>query len=169
MPQTEYIGGAVVADSVYLNGKIVGRDVEITLPAVEYATIEINAMGTYEKPIPQLINHMAADFSQIDPGLWYANLKIGEENHIEARWVQNVSTPTGGTKNVGFKAFMRGEAASLPELGVVVGEKSEAPSSMGLSKYSVVRDGKELFCIDRWADVNRVNGKDLNKSINSML
>lgn len=52
MANTTYIGGAVLADTVYLNGAIVGRDVEVTLPAVEYATIDLAAMGTYPSPSP---------------------------------------------------------------------------------------------------------------------
>lgn len=169
MANTTYIGGAVIADTVYLNGVLVGRDVEITLPAVEYATIDLAAMGTYSKPIPQLIEHMEASFGKIDPGLWCENVNGAGENNIECRWAQDITTPNGGTRTIGLKAFLRGESANIPEIGVVVGEASEPQNNVGLSKYAVFRDGKELFYIDRWAGVNRVGGKDLNAAINRFL
>ena len=169
MANTTYIGGAVLADTVYLNGAIVGRDVEVTLPAVEYATIDLAAMGTYSKPIPQLIEHMEVGFSKIDTGLWCKNVNAAGENNIEVRSAQDITTPNGGTRTIGLKAFLRGESANIPELGIVVGESSEAQNNVSLSKYAVFQDGKELFYIDRWADVNRVGGKDLNVALNKFL
>lgn len=112
---------------------------------------------------------MEANFSKIDPGLWCENVNATGENNIEVRWAQDITTPNGGTRTIGLKSFMRGEAANIPELGIVVGEITEAQNNVGLSKYAVFRDGKELFYIDRWANVNRVGGKDLNAAINKFL
>lgn len=166
---TTDIGGAVLATTVYLNGALVGRDVEITLPAVPYQSIDMAAMGTYSKPIPQLIDNMEAGFSKIDPEKWCSNVNAAGDNNVEVRWVREIVSAGGGTRQVGMKAFLRGESTSLPEIGIVVGEGHEPDNALALSKYAAYQEGRELFYIDRFADVNRVGGRDLNANINRNL
>ena len=46
--------GPILADTVYIDGKLVAKDVTITLPAVTPVTADFKAMGTYTaRQIPQ--------------------------------------------------------------------------------------------------------------------
>ena len=41
--------GPILADTVYINGVLVAKDVTITLPAVTHVTADYKAMGTYHR------------------------------------------------------------------------------------------------------------------------
>lgn len=43
--------GPILADTVYINGVLVAKDVTITLPAVTHVTADYKAMGTYTAPM----------------------------------------------------------------------------------------------------------------------
>ena len=45
------ICGPVVADTIYSDGKLVARDVSVTLPEITPMTADLQAMGTFSIPI----------------------------------------------------------------------------------------------------------------------
>lgn len=162
------ICGPVVADTHYVDGKLVARDVAITLPEVAPITATVQAMGNLDLPIWQLIEHMEAAITKIglDKGLRHA-LRPGSRNH-EIRWVQTVTDAEGNTKNVGCKAFLRGTTANLPEVGLEVAAPSEHENRIALTRYQLFVDGEEMWLIDRLAGIVRIAGEDY-ADLDSML
>ena len=152
------ISGPVVANTFYASGVLVARDVGVTLPAVTPVTADLPVMGTYTKPIWQLIEHMEAAITKIgfDKGL-KGMLSPGVKS-FEARWVQTVTDANGRTRNVGCKAFLTGEVALLPEIGQEVGSAGEHEVRIGLTRYNLFVDGEEMWLIDRMAGKVRING-----------
>ena len=53
------IKGPILADTLYCDGWLVGRDVEFTLPDITFKTAEIQAMGTMVAPLIGLVENMA--------------------------------------------------------------------------------------------------------------
>lgn len=45
--------GPILADTVYIGGTLVAKDVTIALPAVTPVTADFKAMGTYTAPHPR--------------------------------------------------------------------------------------------------------------------
>lgn len=163
------IKGPIVANTAYWNGKLVAKDVAITLPAVNYKTSTFAAMGDVEMPIPGQIEAMEATISKIgvDHGLTAC---IGlESGTLEVRFVQDVKRSDGTTKVEGCKAFLRCTPKGIPELGVEPGESTEAGLSFGATRYQLMVGGEEQWLIDQLNSILRIGGKDYAKSINSLL
>lgn len=162
------ICGPVVADTYYIEGKLVARDVGITLPEVAPMTADLNAMGTFSMPIWQLIDNMEAALTKIGLDLGMRSALTPDMKQHEARWVQTITDANGKTRNVGCKAFMSGIPANLPEIGLEVGSASEHEVRMSLTRYNLFVDGQEVWLIDRLAGIVRIGGKNY-ADLDSML
>ena len=162
------ICGPVVGSTAYRKNKLIGRDVTITLPEVAPTTADLKAMGTFSMPIWQIIEHMEASINKIgvDEGLCAAITP--EMEQLEFRWVQTVTDANGKTKNVGCKAFIKGIPGKIPGVGIEVGSASESEIPIAVSRYQLIVDGKEMWLIDRFASIVRINGKNY-ADIGSML
>ena len=57
--------GPILADTVYIGGTLVAKDVTISLPAVTPVTADFKAMGTYTAPILGQIEAMEASITKI--------------------------------------------------------------------------------------------------------
>lgn len=154
------ICGPVVADTYYVDGKLVARDVAITLPEVVPMTAELQAMGGLELPVWQLIEHMEAAITKIGLDHGLRGALTPEAKSHEVRWVQTVTDATGNTKNVGCKAFLRGVPANLPEVSLEVASASEHETRIALTRYNLFVDGEEMWLVDRLAGIVRIAGKD---------
>lgn len=162
------ICGPVVANTAYVNNRLVAKDVSVTLPEVTPTTADLQAMGTMSLPIWQLIENLELSITKIGVDLGLRDMLKPESLPLELRWVQTVTDANGNVKNVGCKAFMRGIPNKLPEIALEVGEASENECTFMLTRYQVFADGSELFLIDRLAGILRIAGKDYN-TISSML
>ena len=56
--------GPILADTVYIGGTLVAKDVTIALPAVTPVTADFKAMGTYTAPILGQIEAMEASITR---------------------------------------------------------------------------------------------------------
>ena len=99
--------GPILADTVYIGGTIVAKDVTISLPAVTPVTADFKAMGTYTAPILGQIEAMEASITKIGIDLGLRNMMKLESKTIEIRWAQDVKQADGSTKTEGCKAFLR--------------------------------------------------------------
>ena len=162
------ICGPVVADTVYADGKLLARDAAVTLPEVAPMTAELPAMGTFELPVWQLIEQMEASITKIGLDMGLRSAITPDMKPLEFRWVQTVTDANGQTKNVGCKAFLRGIPLNLPEIGLEVGSASEHECRISLTRYNLFVDGKEMWLIDRFAGIVRINGKNY-ADLDSML
>lgn len=163
------ICGPVVADTIYANGKLVARDVGVTLPEIAATTYEIQAMGTMTMPDWSRLAHMETAISKngIDKNL--ALMSTPGIKELEIRGVQPVTDANGNVSNVGFKAQIKGYSNKIPSLGVTVGDPTESELTYATTRYRLLVGGEEMWCIDRLADICRIDGVDYAGGINSML
>src|ERR1035437_1252154 len=96
----------IVADSVYVNGYCVARQVAVTLPAITPINAEVNAMGKMNLPVLGLLEIMEAKIAFVGgmQNVLTDVLNPAGWNAIEIRWVQNVVKPGGGSTNTGYRA-----------------------------------------------------------------
>lgn len=163
------ICGPVVADTAYVDNKLVARDVGYTLPEVTPVTVDLQAMGTMSLPIWQLLENMEATITKIGIDMGLRAIIKPEPMNLELRWVQTVTDSSGATKNVGCKAFLRGTPSSIPGIGGEIGSASENEVTYTVTRYQLIVDGTEMWCIDRMAHVLRIAGKDYYSGVNNML
>lgn len=163
------IRGPIVADTVYIDGKLVAKDVAISLPEVSFKTSTFAAMGDVEMAVPGNINAMEASITKIGVDMGLSNIVKMESKVVEARFVHDVKKADGTTKVEGCKAFMRSSPKGIPGIGLEVGSNSENEISMGVTRYQLFAGGEELWLIDQLNSIMRIAGKDYMKSINSLL
>ena len=92
--------GPILADTVYIVGTLVAKDVTISLPAVTPVTADFKAMGTYTAPILGQIEAMEASITKIGIDLGLRNMMKLESKTIEIRWAQDVK-PVSYTHLIG--------------------------------------------------------------------
>lgn len=168
MPFME-IAGPIVADTTYCEGKLSAKDTSFTLPQVSPVMADIMAMGTMSMPLWQVLEDMETTINKIgiDEGL--SRMVAPKSQEYEFRWVQVVFDQNGNPRNVGCKAFIRGIPKSIPSLEATIGESPESEIPIATTRYRLIVDGKELWCIDRLANILRIDGVDYSTDINSML
>lgn len=163
------ICGPFVADTVYVEGKLVARDVGLTLPEVAAVTYEIQAMGTMTMPDWSRLEHMETAITKIGLDKGLASMSKPGAKNLEVRGVQPVTDANGNVRNVGVKAFIKGYSNKIPGAGVSIGDPSENELTYATTRYQLFVDGAEMWCIDRLAGICRIDGVDYAGGINSML
>ena len=161
--------GPILADTVYVDGKLVAKDVTVTLPGVTPVTADFRAMGTMTMPILGQIEAMEAAITKIGIDLGLRTLVKLESKTIEFRWAQDVKTSDGSTKTEGCKAFIRAMPKTIPGLSVDPGAASENELTFDESRYQLVVDGAEFWLIDQLNQIMRIDGVDYCKTIRSLL
>lgn len=163
------LNGPVLADTVYDSGKLVAKDVTITLPAITLLTTDFKAMGTLTLPIIGQIEAMEATINKIGIDMGLRSMASLNSRTLEARWAQDVKKADASTKTVGCKAFLRVVPKTIPGLSVDPGSQSENELSYAVSRYQLFVDGTEYWLIDQLNQILRVGGKDYYKQIRSLL
>lgn len=163
------IKGGVVADSVYDNKVLVAKDTSFTLPGLEFQTATVQAMGNMDVAMIGLLENMQLAITKIgiDKGLGRMNRL--QKHDFEFRWVQNVVKADGSVTVEGCKAFVRTTPGSMPEIGVEIGNASEAENTYNVTRMQVYAGGVEILCVDRLTQTLRVDGVDYMKQINNLL
>lgn len=163
------ICGPVVANTVYVENKLVARDVSITLPEVTPTTVDVSAMGTFSLPMWSLLENMELAITKIGIDLGLRSMIKPEPLELENRWVQTVTDATGSTKNVGCKCFCKGVPNKIPGASIEIGSTSESECTYTLTRYQLMVDGVEIVLVDRLAGKLRISGKDYYSGIDKML
>lgn len=163
------ISGPIVANTAYVDNKLVARDVAATLPEITPTTVDVQAMGTWSLPIWQLLEDMQFSITKIGIDMGLRSMLKPEPMALELRFVQTVTDANGATKNVGAKAFIKGIPASIPGIGVEIGTASENECTYSVTRYQLVVDGVEMFLIDRLAGILRIGGKDYASQLTNLL
>lgn len=163
------IVGGVVADTVYCNGELVGKDINVTLPTITHKTSEISAMGSVDMPLIGLIEAMEASVTQKGISKQLAKLSKLGKNELEVRFVQNVIDADGVAKAEGCKAFMRVISKVLPGVDLELGTASDAQVTYSVTRYQLIVGGEEVCLVDQLNTQLRINGVDYTKEIKSLL
>ena len=161
--------GPILANTVYVAGKLVAKDVTISLPAVTPVTADFKAMGTYTAPILGQIEAMEASITKVGIDLGLRSLVKFESKTIEFRWAQDVKTNDGKTKTEGCKAFLRATPKTIPGLSIDPGNASEGEVTFAVSRYQLFVAGSEYWLIDQLNQIMRIDGVDYCKDIRSLL
>lgn len=160
---------AIAADTVYADNKLVGKDVNFTLPSITMQTAEVKAMGTMTVPIIGLLDDMELAITKIGIDAGLGRLSRLEKQNLEFRWVQSVVKSDGATSVEGCKAFVRCMPKALPGIGVEVGSAPENELTYGVSRLQIFCAGKEFLLIDRLAGKLSIDGKDYMAPVQNML
>lgn len=161
---------AIVANTVYTDGRLVARDVATSLPEISHVTAEINAGGPTDIPITSWIEAMEASITLkgIDP-VGIAWLGRQQRQNMEIRFVEDMMQIDGTKRVAGCKAFMTVIPKGIPALELELGEIPENEMTFSVIRYQLFVDNREMFCVDKFNNIFRVNGTDYSESIESML
>ena len=140
--------GPILADTVYVAGNLVAKDVTIALPAVNLVTADFKAMGTlhgcrssarsrlWRRPSPRSAPTSAC-------ALWPR--QADEQRRIEFRWVQDVKQADGSTKTEGCKAFLRvrlqGRSPACPWIPATPERERARATPSAATSFSSTGDG----------------------------
>lgn len=163
------IKGAVLANTVYRDGELVAKDVTVTLPSVNYITAEHNALGKIELPMLGQIEAMEASVTKKGYDVGLAKLATPEAMNLEFRFVQDVIGADNVAKPEGCKAFMRCVPKTLPGSDLEPGAVGETQVTFAVTRYQLIVGGDEVCLIDQLSGIQKINGRDYAKSINSLL
>ena len=160
---------AVLADTCYCDNKLAAKDVAVTLPAVNFLTTEVNAMGTMDVVLPGLIEAMEAAITKIGIDVGLGQMLTPKKHSFEFRWAQNVLKSNGNTEPEGCKAFITGVPKGIPGASLEIGSNIENEVTIGVTRYQLYCGGTEILCIDRLSQICRINGTDYYKNISKLL
>ena len=163
------IKNAVLADTCYCDNQLAAKDVSVTLPAVNFLTTEVNAMGTMDVVLSGLIEAMEAAITKIGIDVGLGKMLTPTKHSFEFRWAQNVLKSDGTTAPEGCKAFITGVPKGIPGASLEIGSNIENEITIGVTRYQLYCGGKEILLIDRLSQICRINGVDYYKSIASLL
>lgn len=163
------IKGAVVADTVYVDGTLAAKDVSFTLPGLSFLSADVQALGNMSVPLVGLLENMQATISKVGLDMGFSKMSRLARHTIEFRWVQSVVKSDGAVTQEGCKAFIRTMPASTPDLGVEIGSASEMESTYNVTRQQIFCNGEEVLCVDRLAPTLKINGVDYYKQIGSLL
>lgn len=160
---------AILADTCYCNNVLVAKDVAINLPAVNFLTSEVKAMGSMDVVLVGLLEAMEASITKVGQDEGLSRALTPEKHNYEFRYVQNVTKGDGTAKPEGCKAFLTAVPKGIPQTAIEVGSNIESEISLAVSRYQLYVAGEELLCIDRLSQICRIRGVDYYKKIASML
>ena len=162
------LNGSIISDTVYIDNNLVAKNVTISLPAVNWKSVTLAAMGDLDIPIP-LTEALEPSIKKIGIDKGLRKSLTPEPHTLECRFVQNVQSEDGSTRMIGCKSFMRVVPKGIPGLEVTPGSSTESDIAMVCTRYQLYVDGVEQFLIDKLNNILRVNGKDYAKEINKLL
>ena len=163
------IPSGVIAGTIYSDGVLISRNGNFPLPEVTMLTAEIKSGGTMEVPLSGLVEAMEATFTLNSADESLGALATPRSHSVETRWVQDEISNDGTMRHVGYKAFLRSFAKTIPGISVEVGSLSENEATVGVSRYQLFKDGEEILCIDQLNSIFRVMGEDFASSVWSLL
>lgn len=160
--------GPILASKVLVNGEEVAENVTITLPEVNFQTVEFKALGSMELPVP-LTDALQATINSVglDKGLFKA-MKL-ENQTYEFRFVQNVTKKSGEQFSMGCKAFLKAIPQNLPGGDLEVGSNFEGAINLAVTRYQLYVDGSEKILIDKLKNILKINGHDYAQRVTSLI
>ena len=160
---------AVLADTCYCDNQLAAKDVSVTLPAVNFLTTEVKAMGSMDVVLAGLMEAMEATITKVGVDIGLGRMSTPTKHNYEFRWAQNVLKADGTTAPEGCKAFITGVPKGFGSIGLEIGSNTENEIAIGCTRYQLFCGGAEILCIDRLSGICRINGVDYYANISSLL
>lgn len=168
MPWKDLAGG-VIATTIYSDGSLVGRNLNATLPEISNVTAELKAGGTIEAPVTGQVEAMEMTVTAPAADADLGKLSSPGSHSVECRWVQDSMGNDGSMRQVGYKAFVRCYAKTIPGVSLEVGSVPENECTLGVTRYQLFADGAEVLLIDQLNGIYRVNGTDYAGAVEALL
>lgn len=161
------VKGPILADTVYADNRLVARDVEFTLPGLNFQTATISAMGNMDVALVGLLENMELTINKVGTDEGFSNL-IGLGRRVfEFRWAQTSISKNGDSKTEGVKAFVKTLPLSIPDIAVKPGDAVTTEHKYTVTRLELYVGGEEKLVVDRLNTVLRVNrinyAKDFEK------
>lgn len=161
--------GAILAESVYIDGKLGADDGEITLPDIEFMTAEIQAAGPVEVPLWGMLN--AIELGITVPGTSKACAALGqpEQRNIVINAVQQKIAMDGTTDVEQIKVTATGPGKKAPSGALKPGEATSQEYLISCYSYKLEVNGEEIYNINKFTGDCYINGKNYGKKVKSLL
>lgn len=160
--------GAIAGDTVRCDGKLVARDVTVTLPEVAAVTAEVNAGGPIDLPITGQTEAMEATITKLGVDADIATLMSHQHHTLEIRAVQDILTPNGKALR-SIRAVLGVIPKTIPGISLEFSSIPENELAFSVLSYKLYVDNKEVIYIDKPNNIYRVNGRDFGASVESLL
>jgi len=144
-------------------------DCTITLPSISFESGTIQMMGSLTVPDQSRIGDLSMSITVPDSKSSMDLSGKGLKPYV-ARWVREVTDPTGAIRVVGFVCYFSGYVTQIPQSAKEPGADSTGEYNVSLVKYRVLEDGKhEHFNIDRASGKLVINGEDYRSEVDELL
>lgn len=144
-------------------------DCTITLPNIPFESSTIQMMGPLTAPDQSRLGDMSMSITVPDSPESMNLSGKGLKSYV-ARWVREVTDPSGAIRVVGMVCYFSGYVSQIPQSAKSPGADSTGDYNISLVKYRVLEDGKyEHFNIDRAAGVLVINGEDYRSEVDDLL
>lgn len=160
---------AVLADTHYIDKRLVAENVSVTLPSVEWLTQQIKGTGNIDVPLVGLTDALDANVTTDGTSTDTTNfIKPGVRKH-EFRWVKKVVKTNGVSEDIGCKAFLNMASKNIPEIAVEPQEAGESSYDYSVFRYSYYENGKQIFLLDKLTGDCIINGVNYGNKLKKFL
>ena len=164
------VRGPISADTAYVAGELVARNVTLTLPEITHVLGTFKtALGEQEIPLYGLTESMEATIQKIGTDLGLAKICELKSQEYEFRWVQQVVRTSGKLEAGGCRAYLRAVPKIVPAIEVNPGDSVELDIPLAVTRYQLFCEGQEICLVDKMAGICRIYGQDYASSLSNLL
>jgi P2 family phage contractile tail tube protein len=161
--------GAILATSVYIDGKLCADDAEITPPDVEFQTATLQEGGEIEVPLAGLVNSMELGITTQGISNRMTKLAQPQKHKIVCNAVQQVVGIDGLTYNEQVKYTFTGFGKKVPATTTKQGEASSQEYTVSLISYKAVVGGEVITNVNKLTGDCVIHGIDYGTTIRALL
>ncbi len=143
-------------------------DATITLPNIAFETATIQMMGSLTIPDHSRLGDLSLSIT-VPQSRYSIKLSGKGIKSYVARWVQEVTDPSGAVRVQGFTCYMSGYVTQIPESAKNPGGEGTSDYTVSLVKYRVLEGDYEHFNIDRASGKLVVDGEDYRSEVDALL
>lgn len=155
---------SVVAQKALIGGVEVADNATCTLPTIEFGTSELKGagiLGTLSISSPMQLGELTTSFTARRFNDEMPQILKGSRVEGEYRFVEDTTATDGRIIPEGTKIFYTGYLTKLEMGKVESGSPRESSAEFNLLRYREIIEGVEKICIDKLANVFRVDGKNI--------
>lgn len=161
--------GAILATSVYVDGKLGADDAEIVPPDVEFLTATLQAAGELTVPLAGLVSDMEFGITVAGASKELNALSQPEQHTVVCNAVQQVVGINGAVSEEQVKYTVTGFGKKVPSATAKQGEASSQAYTISVISYKMAVNGEEITNINKLSGDCVVNGKNYGSNIRSLL
>lgn len=161
--------GAILATSVYVDGKLAADDAEITPPDVEFLTTTIQAAGELTVPMAGLMADMEFGLTVAGASIELNALSQPEQHTIVCNAVQQVIGIDGSVKEEQIKYTVTGYGKKVPSATAKQGEASSQAYAISVSAYKMAVNGETVTDVNKMSGDCIIGGKNYGSNTRSLL